>query len=156
MATLVGTQKDLVTALDALLELDYDAIEAYRAAIDRVRDPSDKAQLTAFMADHHRHTRELAPFVAQLGGSPSVGPDFKQWLTKGKVAIMALVGEDAVLFAMRTNEEDTNTAYERILQRRDLPFDIRIVLSNNYVDELRHKAWLEARLAARSVATAGE
>ena len=37
MATLVGTQSKLVDCLDALLQLDYDAIEAYEAAIQRIK-----------------------------------------------------------------------------------------------------------------------
>jgi len=32
MTTPIGAQKHLVDLLDALVELDYDAIEAYRAA----------------------------------------------------------------------------------------------------------------------------
>lgn len=154
MATLVGTQKSLVAALDALLELDYDAIEAYKAAIERIDDETDKAQLRSFLADHERHTVELAPIIARLGGTPSTGPDVKQWLTKGKVVILGLAGAHAVLLAMKTNEEDTNTAYERMLQRDDIPADVRPVLERNLADEWRHKAWIEARLGASKPAAA--
>jgi uncharacterized protein (TIGR02284 family) len=154
MATLVGTQKSLVDALDALLELDYDAIEAYRAAIDRLDDESDKANLRSFLEDHRRHTTELAPIIVRLGGKPAAGPDVKQWLTKGKVVILGLAGDNAVLLAMKTNEEDTNTAYERVVQRDDLPSDVRPILERNFADERRHKAWIEARLSAGRAAHA--
>jgi uncharacterized protein (TIGR02284 family) len=149
MATLVGTQKDLVAALGGLVELDYDAIEAYKAAIERIDDESDKAQLRTFLEDHRRHVADLTPIITRLGGTPSTGPDVKQWLTKGKVVILGLAGDNAVLLAMKTNEEDTNTAYERMLRRDDVPTDVRPVLENNYRDEVRHKAWIEARLEAR-------
>jgi uncharacterized protein (TIGR02284 family) len=148
MATMVGTQKNLVDALDALLELDYDAIEAYKAAIDRVDDADDKAHLRTFLADHQRHVSELRPIITRLGGSPSEGPDVKQWLTKGKVVIMALAGDKAVMMAMKTNEDDTNAAYERVTARDDLTPDIRTVLERNLGDERRHREWIEARLAA--------
>lgn len=154
MATLVGTQHKLVDAIDALLELDYDAIEAYRAAIDRLSDEADKAQLRSFMADHQRHVSELTPIVTRLGGKPAMGPDVKQWLAKGKVVILGLAGDNAVLLAMKTNEEDTNTAYERMLGRDDVTADIRPVLERNLADERRHKAWIEARLEARKAAPA--
>ena len=154
MTTLVGTQKSLVEALDALLELDYDAIEAYKAAIDRLDDENDKASLRSFLGDHQRHTTELAPIISRLGGQPSMGPDVKQWLTKGKVVILALAGDNAVLLAMKTNEEDTNTAYERVVKRDDLPSDVRPILERNFADEQRHKAWIEARLSARHAAHA--
>lgn len=42
MATLVGTQKNFADALKALIELDYDAIEAYKAAIDRLENENYK------------------------------------------------------------------------------------------------------------------
>lgn len=154
MATLVGTQKTLVAALDALLELDYDASEAYKAAVERMDDETDKAQLRSFLADHERHTVELEPIISRLGGTPSKGPHVKQWLTKGKVVILGLAGPRAVLLAMKTNEEDTNTAYERMLQRDDIPPDVRPILERNLADEWRHKAWLEARLGAAKPATA--
>ena len=146
MATLVGTQKDLTGLLNALLELDYDAIEAYRTAIDRLRDRNDRQHLKTFMADHERHTRDLTPLVTELGGKPSTGADVKQWLAKGKVFIAGLVGDRAILIAMKLNEDDTNTAYERAVSRDDLPSHIRVVLERNLSDEHRHRAYVEARL----------
>jgi uncharacterized protein (TIGR02284 family) len=154
MATLVGTQDKLVDALDALLELDYDAIEAYKAAIERIDDKNDKAQLLAFMQDHERHVRELTPLVASLGKEPAKGPDVKQWLTKGKVVIMGLAGENAVLLAMKTNEDDTNIAYERLVQRTDVTPEVHALLERNLGDERRHRAWIEARLGALKAAHA--
>ena len=154
MTTLVGTQKNLADLLDALLELDYDAIEAYRAAIQRIDDASDKAQLGSFLADHERHVRELTPIVEAMGKKASKGPDIKQWLTKGKVVIMGLGGDHAILLAMKTNEDDTNKAYERATSRSDLPIDVRDVLERNLQDERRHRAWIEARLGATSAAPA--
>jgi uncharacterized protein (TIGR02284 family) len=141
-------QKDLVSLLDALLELDYDAIEAYRAAIARIDDSDDRTQLASFMADHERHTRDLRPLIVGLGKEPSKGADMKQWLTKGKVIIAGLAGDNAILMAMKTNEDDTNTAYERATARDDLTPDVRVVIERNLGDERRHRAWIEARLAA--------
>ena len=46
-------------------------------------------------------------------------------LTKGKVVLGGLIGDNAVLQAMKTNEDDTNTAYERALG-----------------DERRHRDWM--------------
>jgi uncharacterized protein (TIGR02284 family) len=137
-----------------LLELDYDAIEAYRSAIERLDDVSDKAQLGSFLADHERHVRELTPIVEGMGKRASKGPDIKQWLTKGKVVIMGLAGDNAILLAMKTNEDDTNRAYERATSRNDLPVDVRDVLERNLQDERRHRAWLEARLGAAKAAPA--
>lgn len=154
MATLVGTQKKLVDAIEALVELDYDAIEAYKAAIARLDDAEDKKQLRSFLADHERHVTELGPIVAQLGGVAAKGPDLKKWLTKGKVVIMGLAGSNAVLLAMKSNEDDTNTAYERVVGRGDLTPTIRAVCEKNLADERRHRAWIESRLAVKRAAAA--
>jgi hypothetical protein len=47
---------------------------------------------------------------------------------------------------MRTNEADTNTAYERALEFRDLPSDASPVLKRNFQDERRHCAWILEQL----------
>jgi len=154
MATMVGTQKEMDRLLNALLELDFDAIEAYRAAIARLQGLDERTQLALFMADHERHTRELAPLIVGLGKEPSAGPDVKQWLTKGKVIIAGLMGDNAVLKAMKSNEEDTNAAYESAVARTDLPQHIRTVLDRNLGDERRHRAWIDARLQATEAAEA--
>ena len=50
---------------------------------------------------------------------------------------------------MKSNEDDTNQAYEQALDRDDLTADIRDLLARNLADERRHRGWIEARLAQR-------
>ncbi|WP_394825354.1 DUF2383 domain-containing protein [Pendulispora albinea] len=152
MATMVGTQKDLLSLLNQLLELDYDAIEAYKAAIERLHDTTDKERLTSFMRDHERHVKELGDVIVGMGTSPATGPDLKRVLTKGKVILGGLVGDRTVLLAMKTNENDTNTAYERAVSRNDLPPNLRALLERSLTDERRHRAWLAQRLEVLNTA----
>ncbi|MBS0184905.1 MAG: DUF2383 domain-containing protein [Proteobacteria bacterium] len=63
MATLVGTQTKFSDALKSLLELDYDAIEAYKAAIERLENQTYKDKLTEFQEDHERHVEELSALL---------------------------------------------------------------------------------------------
>jgi uncharacterized protein (TIGR02284 family) len=119
-----------------------DAIEAYRVAIDKLKDSESRAQLGMFMVDHQRHVRELRPIVERLGEKPSDQPDAKGVLVKGKVFLASLVNDKAILQAMKSNEEDTNTAYERACARQDLPADIRTVLERGLADERRHREYL--------------
>src|SRR5258708_31622554 len=100
--------RDIVNLLNDLIELDYDAIEAYKAAIGRLSDVGDKTQLGQFMADHRRHVSELSLVVRNLGGSPPDHGDLKQVLTKGRVVLAGLTGEKAILEATKSNEDDTN------------------------------------------------
>jgi uncharacterized protein (TIGR02284 family) len=148
MATMAGTQKDLVDLLNNLIELDYDAIEAYRAAIQRLGVSSDQDQLRQFMEDHRRHVDDLSRIVQDLGAQPSSGADFKQVLTKGKVMIGQISGDRGILEAMKSNEDDTNRAYERAVPQAGLPSNVRTILEGNLGDERRHRTWLEQRIAA--------
>ncbi len=147
MATLVGTQSSPVALLRSLVELDYDAVEADEAAIEKLRDPGYRQQMESFCADHRRHIAELGPVIRELGGRPVLGPDIKRVLTEGKVRLGALLGDRAILLAMRTNEEDTNTAYKRAVRHGGVDPRVQEILVRNLADERRHRAWLIDALA---------
>ena len=151
MPTTRGTEADLVKALNNIIELDFDAIEAYRKAIESIdNDDTARSKLGAFLQDHERHTRNLAPFVQQLGGTPATEADYKAILTKGKVAMAKIMGDRAVLMAMKTNEDETNMAYEQVNQRDDIDGipGLRDTLRQNLADERRHREWIETRIRA--------
>ena len=136
----------VVDLLNSLIELEYDALEAYKAAITRVDVFGDRSQLARFMQDHQRHIDDLTALVQAHGAEPAKEGDFKQILTKGKVVLSGLVGDKLVLGAMKTNEDDTNTAYEQALNHPGLTVEVRQVLEQNLADERRHRAWIERRL----------
>jgi uncharacterized protein (TIGR02284 family) len=149
MATLVGKQHDPIKLLRDLVELDYDAIEAYEAAIERLDDPIFTAQLKSFCEDHRRHVADLNPVIQDLGGEPVLEGDFKRILTKGKVILGGLVGDKAILSAMKTNEDDTNAAYERAVQNVESVSGFVVsILTRNLGDERRHRAYLEQAIAS--------
>lgn len=143
MATLVGTQTEFHDALYALCELDYDAIEAYQAAINRLKNESYKEQLTQFMDDHLRHVDEISAVLKRHQQAVPKGPGMKKYLTQGKVVLAHLLGDNAILKAMITNEADTNTAYERVNSHANKWDDATDILSRGLSDEKRHKKWLE-------------
>ena len=60
MAPTVGTESEVAKRLSNLIELDYDAIKAYREAIDRIDDAESQEELAKFMADHERDTEGSA------------------------------------------------------------------------------------------------
>ncbi len=153
MATMVGTDKDITTLLNDLIVLDLDAIEAYEAAIARV-SMVDREHLTRFMEDHQRHVRDLSALVRGFGVEPRSEADYKSILTKGKVVIAGLFDDESVLRAMKSNEDDTNQAYERATQQRGLPEHILAVLRTNLSDERRHRDWIEKRIDAMKAAQA--
>jgi uncharacterized protein (TIGR02284 family) len=145
MATMVGLRGDLKVVLKQLVELDYDAVEAFRAAIQRLHDAESKSALTGFMQDHERHITDLGIHLRAMGEETPSGPDMKRVLTEGKVVIAGLLGDRAVLAAMKTNEDDANTAYERACARNDLTPELQLLLRRNLNDERRHRTWIEQR-----------
>jgi rubrerythrin len=147
MATLVGTQHELGSLLKNLIELDYDAIEAYDAAIDRVRSEPYRTRLEEFRSDHFRHVEELSRVLREEGREPPNGPDIKRVLTQGKVIVAGLLNDRAILYAMKTNEADTNVAYERASSSPVAPLPVKEILRRNLADERRHRAWIVEQLA---------
>lgn len=151
MSTLVGTQVNFADALRELIELDYDAIEAYEAAINRLEKESFKDKLKEFKKDHERHVNELNNVLSAHSEELVEGPSVKQWLAKGKVVLANIMGDEAILQAMRTNEEDTNTAYKRLNEHEDKWSDATDVLRRGLEDERRHKKWIEENGGAASI-----
>jgi rubrerythrin len=143
MTTLVGTQTNFADALRELIELDYDAVEAYEAAINRIEDKGYQIQLTKFKEDHQRHIKEGNELLAKHAEDTVDSPSAKQWLAKGKVVLANLAGDEAILKAMITNEDDTNTAYENMNEREDKWEDAYSFLELGLEDERRHKKWME-------------
>lgn len=136
----------VIGKLNELIALDFDAIEAYQAAIDRLEDSGARAKLQEFMRDHERHTRNLSELVRQHGGRPRTGPDAKRFLTKGKVVMANLAGDRAIMNAMRSNEDVTNHKYETALEMQGLDVPTRGVLETNLADERRHREWIQSWL----------
>ena len=148
MVTTVGTASDIINMLNDLIQLDCDAIQAYEAAINRIDDSEHQRQLAAFKNDHDRHTRELDSVVRGLRGKPINGASIKHVVTTGKIAFADMMGDRAVLQAMKTNEDDTNKAYERAASQSDLPQSAVRVIQAALGDERRHRDWLEKTIAA--------
>jgi uncharacterized protein (TIGR02284 family) len=142
MATTVGTETTLEELLEDLIHLDYDAADAYQAAIDRLGDGRFRYALAEFKRDHLRHISELSDILSSLGRTPPKAGDMKGILAKGKAVIGSLMGDESILHAMRTNEADTNTAYERAVQFDALPSMTRDVLLRGLEDERRHCQWI--------------
>lgn len=85
MATLVGTQSKFSDALYSLIELHYNAVKAYEAAIGKIEKQSYQAKLKEFKQDHEQHAKEFSEILLGKECDVPQGPSFKQWLEIGKV-----------------------------------------------------------------------
>ena len=148
MVTYVGNQENFTEALKALLELEYAAADAYETAVTRLESQEYKIKLESFKKDHERHIEEVSSLLRdhhhEIPEKSVVG---KQLLTTGKVVIANLIGDNAILQAMVSNEIDTNTAYERMQNHEDKWPEAEDIIDRGLQDERMHKEWLEKTLS---------
>jgi uncharacterized protein (TIGR02284 family) len=136
----------IVGTLNALIQLDYDAIQAYDRAIAKIETEMIKRDLESFRRDHERHIIDLSDCIRELGGVPEeLGRDFKGVLLEGLTALRSVTGTAGALKAMKTNEEITNKIYDEALGTT-LPANIRRVIERNRDDERRHLAYIQRAL----------
>lgn len=143
MATTVGTEDTINNLVTNLILLERDAIAAYESTISRLSDPALSQQVQAFRQDHLQHLDVLNEIAAETGAEAPVEGDMKQMLTTGKVALADLMGDGAILKAMRTNEDDTVSAYERASNHPSALPKTLAFFQKALADECRHRDWME-------------
>ena len=150
MVTATATATDRIAKhLNNVIELDFDAIGAYKAAIERLENEKYRSKLEEFLKDHENHIKTLTKLVKAQGERPSTSGDFKEILTKGRVMIAGLANDHAILRAMKLNEEQTNKKYE-VESAEDYPEEIHDALTKGLEDERKHKDWIDKTLKSVS------
>ncbi|OJW50241.1 MAG: hypothetical protein BGO67_02630 [Alphaproteobacteria bacterium 41-28] len=139
-------ESGFIAELKDLVTLDYDAVEAYEAAINRLENEEYKKVLEEFKKDHERHIQEVSDFLIDINKSPPSGPSIQSILTQGKVVLGNLLGDKTILRAMKSNEIDTKSAYEKINTYKKIPDELKDILERGLKDEKRHLAWVEKKL----------
>ncbi len=135
-----------IDVLSELMQLDIDAVEAYEQALKHIETPRIHKQIKAFKQDHQQHIEDLSIMIQSLGGNPpECTKDFKGFFIKGMTTLRSLMGEEAALKAMRSNEELTNKTYQEALQHK-LPRSAQLLIKKNYKDEQRHLAYITSLL----------
>ena len=143
MVTFAGTQNNAKDLVEALLKLEMNALEAYDATIEKLENPEYARQVATFRQDHYDHVQALTVFAQRLGVQVP-GPGGKSLLTKGKVVIADMIGDDGtILSAMKTNEYETVMAYENALKHDFLTPDLRSLFEKGLSDERRHRDWMD-------------
>ena len=148
MVTTVGNEGDITKLVQDLLYLEHDAIAAYDSAVDKLKSEAFKVRVADFRNDHLAHVSTLKTMASQLGIEAPREGDMKQMLTTGKVAIAGLMGDSAILKAMKTNKDDTVTAYDRARQHQDARPESVAFFEKALGDEQRHRTRFEDTAAA--------
>ena len=146
----------LVSQLNDLLQLDHDAIGAYRIAIEKLENRDWATQISGYLTDHERHVRELTEAIVELGGTPmnephATGP-FKQALQ----SLGAVGGDKGLLMAWRANELQVRSKYDRYASKAVFwPDRLKALVDRNALDEERHYRWVVGVLEAMGVNLGG-
>tara|TARA_R100001143_G_scaffold47070_1_gene42261 strand:- start:224 stop:667 length:444 start_codon:yes stop_codon:yes gene_type:complete len=143
MPTTVGTETTAADLIKNLLILEHDAIAAYDSTIERLESAEYRQQIETFRRDHEAHVQELGRIADTMGIDKAMEGDMKQWLTTGKVALADLAGDNTILKAMKTNEDDTVAAYQQALDNDITDAELRPLMEKGLADERRHRAWME-------------
>lgn len=137
---------EVIEHLNELAQLDYDAVQAYEQAIEKIDDLDIKSDLEQFRADHQRHIVDLHQVIRDLGGEPEeTGRDLKGVLIEGMTKLRSVTGTVGALKAMRMNEKLTNRSYEKAIEA-SLPANVREIVLQNLDDERRHLATIETHI----------
>ncbi|CAN7685554.1 DUF892 family protein [Rhizobium sp. LjRoot30] len=142
MVTMVGNEGSIEKLVKDLLYVEHDAIAAYDSCIERLDDKTLSAKVAEFKQDHLQHVATLTEMARELGIDAPTEGNMKQMLTTGKIALADLMGDSAILKAMKTNEDDTVTAYERASRHEDAIPESKAFFMKARQDEERHRAWM--------------
>jgi hypothetical protein len=130
----------LVAVLNDLLQLDHDAVGAYRLAMRELDSETLRTQLQAHLRDHERHIDELEAHIERLDGMKMPLPHLTGAF---KLAVQAAAGpgnDRAALLAFKANEMQVRDKYNRVADM-SLPPDIAETVSRAADDESRHYDW---------------
>jgi bacterioferritin (cytochrome b1) len=103
---------EAIEQLGRLIQLEYDTMAAYRAAMGRVDSTASRGDLELSFEDHDETARALASCITRYGGKPNTGDLERAWKKGGEVVGSAR-GDVAVLVALAEHENEVHRAYER-------------------------------------------
>jgi rubrerythrin len=130
----------LVAQLNDLLQLDYDAVAAYRVALAELDSSALRAELQRNLEDHERHINELGAHIDQLGGIKMSMPHITGAFKLAVQAAVAMGSDRSVLLAFKTNELQSRDKYARAAEE-NFPTDVAQTVRRAAADERRHYDW---------------
>ena len=145
-ASIPMADKDLVSVLNDLLQLDHDALSAYSVAIATLKNPEYRERLRVFRSDHERHVRELSELIKKRGAQPINVMHLPTGVFKLALQGAAGLGGDmSVLVSFKANERQVRDKYRRYAFLA-FPEDVSPILNAAASDEEKHYAWVSDTL----------
>lgn len=97
--------EDVVGKLNSFLRGEISAVESYKQALDKVKDPTIRSQLQSCEQDHEQRIELLRERITELGGKPDKGSGV--WGVWAKLVQGGgdLLGEKTALQALEQGED---------------------------------------------------
>lgn len=148
MAEGIGREANPVMTMERLMALDQTMIQTYDKAVERMTSTQYRDKLQSFRDDYERQVSELEPLVRQFGGEPPQAPDGAGMLTGSDRSISDLADDEAILLALKTNEDDASSAYRQAMSV--VPEEARDIIARGLDCERRHSEWCSSVLSGMS------
>ncbi|MAZ43709.1 MAG: hypothetical protein CMF48_00825 [Legionellales bacterium] len=114
MSYLPGTQNKFSDAVRHLLAVEYDAIESYQAARNRIQEKEYKETIEDHIKEHQEFVKKLEGFMQKHHFTFETGPSGKQMLSIGRIALAKLIDDKSVLRALISVEKASKKACEQM------------------------------------------
>jgi uncharacterized protein (TIGR02284 family) len=111
--------QDVLGKLNSFLRGEISAVETYKQAIEKIKDPAIRTQLQSCEQDHEKRIQLLRERITSLGGKPDQGSG--AWGVWAKVLQGGsdLLGEKTALSTLEQGEDHGLNDYRRDLDSLD-------------------------------------
>jgi demethoxyubiquinone hydroxylase (CLK1/Coq7/Cat5 family) len=111
--------QDVLGKLNSFLRGEISAVETYKQAIDKIKDPAVRAQLQTCEQDHEKRIQLLRDRITSLGGKPDQGSG--AWGVWAKLLQGGgdLLGEKTALSTLEQGEDHGLNDYRKDLDALD-------------------------------------
>jgi len=111
--------QDVLGKLNSFLRGEISAVETYRQAIEKIKDPAIRTQLQSCEQDHEKRIELLRERITSLGGKPDQGSG--AWGVWAKLLQGGgdLLGEKTALSTLEQGEDHGLNDYRRDLDALD-------------------------------------
>ncbi|HET6980923.1 MAG TPA: DUF2383 domain-containing protein [Myxococcaceae bacterium] len=111
--------EDVLGKLNSFLRGEISAVETYRQAIEKIKDPAIRSQLQTCEQDHETRIELLRERITSLGGKPDQGSGAWGVWAKLLQGGSDLLGEKTALSALEQGEDHGLNDYRRDLDELD-------------------------------------
>lgn len=142
---------EMMKILANLIQIEFDAVHVYETVMERVDDGQMRERMKTFQQTHHRHVKDLADHVRELGETPPVpSQDLKGAIFERLAAIRSITGTEGALKALATAEEILGRYYQELVPE-NIPESTHRAIKKHLSDVQVHKEYLDLNIKALSI-----